>query len=567
MANPRRIVVVGGVAAGPKAAARARRLDPEAEITLVERDSILSYAGCGLPYYISGTIESRDDLVATGAGVVRNPAFFSAVKRVTALDLTEATQIDREAHELEVRDLRTGETRRLPYDKLILATGADPVVPPIPGADLGRVLRLKHVQDADVFRETLDTYGCPQVTIIGGGLIGLEMTEAVSHCGRAVTIVEMLPHVLTMLDPDMAHLLEKRMRELGVRILTSTRVERLEGDAEGNVANVVTSAGEIPTQLVLLSIGIRPNVGLARDAGLLIGPSGGVHVNEYMQTSDPDIYAAGDCAEKSCIVAGIPCFLPLGSVANKEGRVAGSNAAGSNDRFRGVTATAAVKVFDLNVGRAGLSSAQAANLGVPAVTITVSGPDIPHYYPGSCPIVLRLLADARDRRLLGVQAVGTGDAIKRVDVAVTALTAGMTVDEVAELDLAYAPPYSEAIDILAHGANALRNKLDGLVRTVTAGELMARQEAGEAPYLLDVRTPAEYAEKRLAGAVHIPLGALMRRMGEVPADRPVVIFCKTSLRAYEAYRMLAAAGHTNMQILEGGLLAWPYDVETGEPAH
>jgi NADPH-dependent 2,4-dienoyl-CoA reductase/sulfur reductase-like enzyme/rhodanese-related sulfurtransferase len=563
MAEHRKIVVVGGVAAGPKAAARARRLDPHADITIVEKDSILSYAGCGLPYYISGMVEDRRDLMATGIGVLRDPAFFAKVKNIKALTLTEATAIHRQEHELEVRDLKSGEVGRLPYDKLILATGADPISPPIPGADLGRVLRLKQLEDADVFRELLAANACPQVTIIGGGPIGLEMTEAMVHRGRAVTIVEMLPHVLTMIDADMAHLLEKRMRELGVRIMTSTRVERLEGDEEGNVAKVVTSAGEVPAQLVLLSIGIRPNVGLALDAGLLIGPSGAIHVNEYMQTSDPDIFAAGDCAEKACVVAGVPCFLPLGSVANKEGRVAGSNAAGYNERFAGVTSTAAAKVFDWNVGRAGMSTAQAKTLGIPTVSATVAGGDKPHYYPDSKGMVLRLIADARDRRLLGIQGVGMGEVIKRVDVAVTALTAGMTVDDVADLDLAYAPPYSEAMDLLAHGANTLRNKLDGLVRMLNAGELKARLSAGEAPFLLDVRTPDEYAAGRLAGSVLVPLGALAGRAAEVPRDRPVVAYCKTSLRAYEAARILAGLGYDNVEVLEGGVMAWPYELESG----
>jgi NADPH-dependent 2,4-dienoyl-CoA reductase/sulfur reductase-like enzyme/rhodanese-related sulfurtransferase len=501
--------------------------------------------------------------MATGIGVLRDPAFFAKVKHITALTRTEATVIHRQERELEVLDLESGESGRLPYDKLILATGADPVVPPIPGADLGRVLRLKQLEDADRFHELLEGGARPEVVIIGGGPIGLEMTEALVERGCAVSIVEMLPHVLTMLDPDMAHLVEKRLRELGVRIMTSTRVERLEGDAEGNVAKVVTSEGEVPAQLVLLSIGIRPNVSLARGAGLLIGPSGAIHVNEYMQTSDPDIYAAGDCAEKHCMVAGVPCFLPLGSVANKEGRVAGSNAVGGGERFRGVTSTAAVKVFDWNVGRAGLSTAQARALGIPVVSATVGGGDKPHYYPGSKGMVCRLIADARDRRLLGIQGVGMGEVIKRIDVAVTALTAGMTVDQVADLDLAYAPPYSEAMDVLANAANTLRNKLDGLVRMLGAGELKARLSAGETPFLLDVRTPDEYAAGRLPGSVLVPLGALAERAAEVPTDRPVVAYCKSSLRAYEGSRILAGLGYENVEVLEGGVMAWPYEMESG----
>lgn len=563
MPEPLRIVIVGGVAAGPKAAARARRLNPNAEITIVEKDDVISYAGCGLPYYVSGMVEDRRELMETPIGVLRDPEYFARLKRVKVLTRTEAVSIDREAKELEVRDLGTGEGRWLPYDRLILATGAEPVSPPIPGADLRNVLQLKRLEDADICREHLRGGACPYVVIVGGGLIGMEMTEAVTECGSAVTVVEMLPHLLPMLDRDMAALVEKRMREVGVTVLTSTRVERIEGDADGNVTGVVTSQGEAPAQLVLMAVGIRPSVNLARDAGLLIGPSGGIHVNEYMQTSDPTIYAAGDCAEKFCMIRGTGCVLPLGSVANKEGRVAGSNAVGHVERFPGVAGTTALKVFDWNVGRVGLSVQQAAELGIPTISATVSAPDRPHYYPGAKPIILKLVAERANRRLIGVQGVGPGDVMKRIDVAVVAMTAHMTVDDVAHLDLAYAPPYSEAMDVLIHGANILRNKLDGLVQGVTSEELRALTETGDGLAVLDVRTPDERAAGYIPGSTHIPLGALASRVDEVPGDRRVIAYCKTSLRAYEAARMLGGKGYTNIEILDGGMLAWPYETETG----
>ncbi|MFW6437668.1 MAG: FAD-dependent oxidoreductase [Armatimonadota bacterium] len=559
MSEPLRIVVVGGVAAGPKAAARARRLAPDAQITIVEKDEILSYAGCGLPYYISGMVEDRTDLMATPIGVLRDPEFFAQVKDINVLNRTEATEIDREAKQLEVHDLTTGETRRLPYDKLILATGAEPMHPPIPGSDLDNVLQLKRVEDADRLRAEMLSESCPLVAIIGGGLIGMEMTEAFTECGSAVSIIEMLPHVLPMLDPDMATLVEQHMREVGVKVLNATRVERLEGDDNGHVAKVVTSAGTFPAQLVLESVGIRPNVELARKAGLLIGVSGGIHVNHYMQTSDPDIYAAGDCAEKTCFVRGTDCFLPLGSVANKEGRVAGSNAVGHITRFPGVAGTTALKIFDWNVGRAGLSVSQADELGIPVLSATVSAPDKPHYYPGAEPIVLKLIAEKATRRLIGIQGVGEGDVIKRVDVAVTAMTAGLTVDEVANLDLAYAPPYSEALDVIIHAANTLANKLDGLLHGTTSIELQQRIESGEEITLIDVRTPEEHAVAALRDDTLIPLGALRERLDEVPREGSVVIYCKTSLRAWEACTILKRRGHENLEILDGGIMAWPFE--------
>lgn len=560
----KRIVVIGGVAAGPKAAARARRLDPSAEITIVEQDELLSYAGCGLPYYISGLVQDRRQLMTTPIGVLRDPQFFAQVKGIRVLNRTRAVRIDRQAKEVEVQNLVSGETSRLPYDQLIIATGAEPVEPPIPGKDLGNILRLKRIEDADRFREYLQGPACPQVVIVGGGLVGMEMAEAVAACGGTVTIIEMLPHILPMLDADMALLVEKHLRQVGVKVATSCRVERFEGDGDGNVSRVVTSRGVHSACLVLLSVGLRPSVGLAREAGLLLGPTGAIHVNEYMQTSDPAIYAAGDCAEKTCFVRGTPCFLPLGSVANKEGRVAGSNAAGHRERFPGVAGTTALKVFEWNVGRAGLSVEQAQELGIEVISATVAAPDKPHYYPGAKPVVLKLVADRATRRLIGIQGAGLGDVMKRIDVAVTALTARMTVDDVATLDLAYAPPYSEAMDILITGANILRNKLDGLLRGITATELQARLKAEEDLVLLDVRSPDEYQAGAIPGSTLIPLGALRARAAEIPQDKPIVAYCKSSLRAWEAIRILAGLGYKNTEMLDGGIMAWPFELVQGE---
>ncbi|MBN1581779.1 MAG: FAD-dependent oxidoreductase [Anaerolineae bacterium] len=558
-----KLVIIGGVAAGPKAAARARRLDPSAEITIVEKDEILSYAGCGLPYYISGMVEDRRQLMATPIGVLRDPQFFAKVKNIKVLNRTEAVNIDRKAKEVEVKNVDTGEVQRLPYDKLVIATGAEPVEPPIPGKDLKNVLRLKRLEDADRFREHMQDEACPRVVIVGGGLIGMEMTEAVTECGAGVTVVEMLPHVLPILDVDMALLVEKHMKQRGVQVMTSARVERFEGDDEGQVTHVVTTSGTFEAPLALLSIGLRPNVELAKKAGLLIGSAGGIHVNEYMQTSDRDIYAAGDCAEKQCFVRGTACVLPLGSVANKEGRVAGANAVGHVERFPGVAGATALKVFDLNVARAGLSVAQATELGIPVIAATVASPDKPHYYPGAKPVILKLIAEKATRRLIGIQGVGLGEVVKRVDVAVTAMTAGMTIDQVASLDLTYAPPYSEAMDILINGANTLRNKLDGLLKGCTSIELQERLEAGEDLMLLDVRSPDEHAAGAIAGCTLIPLGAVRSRLDEIPRDKPVVAYCKSSLRAWEASRILAGAGYSNVEILDGGFMAWPFETQRG----
>jgi rhodanese-related sulfurtransferase len=282
-----------------------------------------------------------------------------------------------------------------------------------------------------------------------------------------------------------------------------------------------------------------------------------------MQTSDPDIYAAGDCTEKLHLAKGQPCLVPLGSVANKEGRVAGSNAVGRSETFGGVLATVALKVFDWSVGRTGMTMKEALEAGHRAVSATVTEPDRPHYYPGAMPIILKLVANADSGKLLGVQGVGPGEVMKRIDVAVTALTAGMTVKQVADLDLAYAPPFSEAMDVLIHAANTLSNKLDGDLRGVTAPELREARQSDPAPFLLDVRTPDEYDTLRIAGSKLIPLGALRGRASEVPTEGRVIVYCKTSLRAWEASRILWGLGYRNVEVLDGGITAWPYEAESG----
>jgi len=560
MSAPLRIVVVGGVAAGPKAAARARRLAPDAEITIIERDEFLSYAGCGLPYYIGGSVATQEDLMSTPIGVVRDPDFFQKAKAIRVLNRTEAVGIDRDAKELEIRSLATGETTRLAYDKLVVATGATPVAPPIEGSNLSNIFRLKDMHDAEGIKR-LCAGACRPVAIIGAGLIGMEMAEAFAECGHQITVVELLPQILPMLDSDMALLTQRHLESHGVTVMTGTRVLRMEGD--GNVERVVTDRGEIDSEIVLLSIGIRPQVSLAADAGLLIGPSGGIHVNEYMQTSDPSIYAVGDCAEKLDIVSGMASFAPLGSVANKEGRAAGTNITGGVERFGGITGTAAVKIFDFNVGRAGMTEAQARNLGYDATSVLVPGPDRAHFYPGAKPIFIKLVVDRPTRKLIGIQAIGLGDVTKRVDVAVVAMTAGMTVDQVAGLDLAYAPPYNAAMDPITTAANVARNLLDGLFRGVSTAEVRDLIEAGDDIVLLDVRSPGEHAASRIAGSTLIPLGAVRAKAGELPKDKPIVAFCKSSLRAYEAAQFLAHEGFHDLRIMQGGMMAWPYETESG----
>ena len=557
-----RIVVIGGVAAGPKAAARARRIDPDADITIIEREEILSYAGCGLPFWISGVVKDRNELISTPIGVLRDPAFFAKVKNIKVRNHTEAQNIDREKKVVHCRNLETGEPLEIPYDKLVIATGSRPIELNIEGAHLQNVSQLKDPSDADKLRKAFSK-ACHKVTIVGGGLIGCEMSEAISECRKHVTIVEMQSHLLPgLLDEDMTFLLERNLREQGVTILTNTKVERLEGDESGAVRKVITTDGtEIDTKFVLMAVGVRPVVDLAEKAGLVLGEKGGIRINSHMQTSDPDIYAAGDCVEH---LASFVCELmvwPMGSIANKEGRVAGTNIAGGEETFGGIVGTNALKVFDYNVGRTGLTTRGTAAMGLRTTTGVVSGPDRAHYYPTAKPFVLKGIVETKTRRLLGVQGIGIGDVIKRIDVAATAITAKMTIDQVADLDLAYAPPYSSAMDSLITLANIIRNKLDGMFEGISVIEVKKRIDRGDDFVLLDVRSPTEYETVRIPGSTLIPLGELRKRLNELPRDKEIVVFCKISLRGYEAARVLYGAGFDNVKVMEGGIVAWPFETE------
>jgi len=557
-----KIVVIGGVAAGPKAAARARRVDPDAEITIIEREEILSYAGCGLPYWISGVVKERKDLLATPVGALRDPEFFGRSKNIRALNRTEALEIDRGAKIVRCKRLETGELLEIPYDKLILATGSRPIELRIKGSNLRNVMQLKDPEDASRLREAFSE-ACHRVTIVGGGLIGCEMTEAVRECGKHVTIVEMKPHLLPgLLDEGIALLLEKELRDQGVTILTNTRVDRFEGDGKNNVKKVITSDGEeIPTQFVLMAIGVKPVVDLAQKAGLALGERGGIKVNSHMQTSDPDIYAAGDCVEHLAPFICRPMVWPMGSIANKEGRVAGTNAAGGEETFKGIVGTNALKVFSYNVGHTGLTSADARAMGFKITTGVIAGPDRAHYYPGSQPIVLKAIVETKTRRLLGVQGIGRGDIAKRIDVAATAIGAGLTIDHLADLDLAYAPPYAPAMDPLITLANVVQNKLDDMFEGISALEVKRKRDANHGFFFLDVRTKEEFEAMRIPGSTLIPVGELRDRIAEVPRDSEVIVFCAIGLRGYEGARILRGEGFEKVKVMEGGIAAWPFETE------
>lgn len=551
------IVIVGGVAAGPKVASKIIRLMPDAQVTIVERGELLSYAGCGLPYYISGVVKEQAELMSTPVGVLRDPVFFQKVKKVRVLNRTEATEIDRPGKRLRVNSAGNGNGSWLDYDKLVLATGGSPVVPPIDGIQLDNIFTLHGVHDAEGIKNVLADGKAHDVVIVGGGLIGVEVTEALVEKGCRVTIVEMLPQILSMLDWEMACLVAQHAESHGVKVLTDTKVVGFEGD--GRVTGVVTDKGSLPADMVILAIGVRPNVKLAQDAGLEIGSTGAIKVDQHMQTSDLDIYAAGDCVETTDLVTGRACYVPLGSTANKQGRVAAVNVCGGNDSFPGVLGSTVCKVFDHCVARTGLTEAGARQAGYEVTTALAPAPDKAHFMPGAKPLLLKLVADSKTRRLLGAEAVGPGAGDKRIDVAAMAITAGMTVDQLANADLCYAPPYAPAMDNIITAANVARNKLDGHMAGVSSEEVHRMIAERKDFTFLDVRSPGEYEQVRLPNSTLIPLGALRGRLDELPQDKQTIAFCKISLRGYEAALILKAAGFENVRVMDGGVVMWPYE--------
>jgi NADPH-dependent 2,4-dienoyl-CoA reductase/sulfur reductase-like enzyme/rhodanese-related sulfurtransferase len=559
-----KVIIIGGVAAGPKAASKIIRMKPDADITIIEKGALLSYAGCGLPYYISGDVKEQRQLMETPAGAMRDAAFFLNVKNLKVRSSTEVLEIDRTLKRIRTKTLYSGEESWLDYDTLVLATGASPVIPPIPGVDKQNVFTLHGVHDAEGIKRTLAEHKAKDVVIIGGGLIGVETTEALAAHGCRVTVVEMLPQILGMLDWEIARLVELHMESKAVKVMTNTRALALEsrGETEDRVTHVRTDKGELPADMVILAIGVRPNVSLAQKAGIALGEkTGAIKVDIHMRTSDPDIYAAGDCVECMDRLTGHPCYVPMGSTANKQGRTVAINICGGDDIFPGVLGSAVCKVFDYCVARTGLTETAARSHGYEIITAMAPGPDRAHYMPQAKSLMMKIVADSKTGRLLGVQAIGPGEGAKRVDVAATAISAGMTLDDIANLDLSYAPPYAPAMDNLITAANVARNKRDGHMAGISAEGVKEKMQKGDDFVFLDVRSAAEFDEVRLPGATLIPLGVLRARLNEIPRNKEVITFCKISLRGYEAAIILKAARFDDVKVMDGGVVMWPYEKE------
>lgn len=557
----KKIVVLGGSAAGAKAAAKARRLDEFADITLVQKAPDLSMASCGYPYYVGGVFDDRSQLLCTPAGVVRDPVFFQKAKKIRALVETEAVAINRLEKQVVCRNLKSGEEQTIAYDKLIIAVGARANMPPIPGITLNGVTTLVSMADTDYLRAIRDAGQVKKAVVIGGGLIGVEACEALQTSGIQVTVVEAVDQVLTFLDWDLAKLVENHMKAKGAQVLTGVAVKEFVGE-HGKLSGVKLADGTLlECGLAVMAIGVRPNNDLAREAKLAIGKFGGITVNQYMQTSDPDIYAAGDCVEIPNRITDEAVFAPMGDLANLEGRVAGENVIrGNSVTFPGTIHTGICKVFDFAAGSTGLSEKTAQRIGLEGyATVVNASPDKPGFM-GAKILISKLLVD-KNQRILGYQCVGLGDVSRQIATAAMAIQGKLAVEDAVNADLPYAPPFSPAIDHFITANHLMQNKLKGRMTGISVQEVRRKIDAGETPFFLDGRNPNEFEEMHLGIGEHlIPLGALRSRLAALPEDKnaEIICFCKISLRGYEAECILRAHGFTNVKVMEGGIMAWPY---------
>ena len=560
---PEKILIVGGVALGPKAASRCKRLMPDAEVTLVDENVYISYGGCGIPYYVSGEVQNLDDLRATPYHTIRDPEFFRAMKGVTVRNQTRALSIDRAAKTLLVKDVISGKEEELPYDKLVLATGASPRVPPVEGKDLKNVLSLTRLEAADAIRTACQEGKVNEAVIVGGGFIGLEAAVALADMwGVKVSVVEMMDQILPgVLSHSLARMAEHDCVSHKVDVYTSEKVLKLEGK-DGAVSKVVTDKRELPAQLVIFAAGFIPNGRLAKDAGLDVAPFGAVVVDEHMRTSDPAIYAGGDCVAIRNIITDKLGYLPLGSMANRQGRVIGTNLAGGDATFPGYVGTWAVKLFEMSFCGTGLTVERARKEGYDAIGVSVEQLDRAHFYPEKNMMSLELVVDKPTRRVLGIQgACSAGDALKaRVDAVAGVLQyARPTVEDISNLEVSYAPPFASAMDVVNVVGNVADNVLAGRFKPVTGDQFMELWKNRDQNHIffIDAR-PAKAGQAVQARHPEwhsIPLEEIAARVNEVPKDQPVAIICNTGLRAYDSLLILARNGITDGVNSTGGMQA------------
>ncbi|EJX1244995.1 FAD-dependent oxidoreductase [Vibrio alginolyticus] len=556
-----KIVIIGGVAGGASAAARARRLSEDAEIIMFERGPFVSFANCGLPYHIGGDIQERSKLL------LQTPESFLARFNVDVRVMNEVVSINRQDKTVTVNNLLDGSEYQESYDFLLLSPGAGPVVPPIPGIDNPLTHSLRHIPDMDRIIKTIETNKVEHATVVGGGFIGLEMMEAFHQLGIKTTLVEMADQVMTPVDREMAGFAHAEIREKGIDLKLGVALESVKfvpnehvasfdsGESEkhqhleGELELTLNNGERLTTDILIMAIGVRPETKLAKEAGLEIGALGGIYINEYMQTSDPSIYAVGDAVEEKDFVTGEQTLVPLAGPANRQGRMAADNMLGRQETYQGTQGTAICKIFDLAVASTGKNEKQLKRENIAYEKVYVHTASHASYYPGAETVSFKMLFDPVTGKILGAQAVGKDGVDKRIDVMAVAQRAGMTVEQLQHLELTYAPPYGSAKDVINQAAFVANNIIKGDAIAIHYDEM---DSLTEDQLLLDVRNPGELESVGyLEGAINIPVDQLRRRMHELPKDKEIVIYCQVGLRGNVAYRQLVNNGYKARNLIGG----------------
>jgi len=549
---PCKVVIVGGVAGGASAAARLRRLDEEAEIILFEKGEHISFANCGLPYYIGEVIEDKDDLI------VQTPEKMRMRFNIDIRVNSEVTKIFPDKKTIEVHDKVNNRVYTETYDKLILSPGAEPVKPDLPGIDSSRVFTLRNIFDTYRMKEFVDKTKPRRAVVVGAGFIGLEIAENLYRRGVRVTVVELADHVIGPLDYDMAAIVHQHMKSKNVEFYLKDAVKSF-ADTGSYIVTELASGRSIKADMIILGIGVRPETKLALNAGLKLGKTGGILVDKFMRTSDPDIYAIGDAVEVRDFVSGNPALVPLAGPANKQGRIAANNICGAEESYDGALGTSIVKVFDITVAITGNNERTLKKIGIDYEKSFTHSSSHADYYPGAVPISIKLLFAKKDGKILGAQIVGYDGVDKRIDVIATAIRAGMTVFDLEKLELAYAPPYSSAKDPVNIAGYTASNILKNDCKVFHWDEVEKIDRSRS--MLVDVRTKREYSMGTIEGAVNIPLDKLRERLDEIPYDKDIYIFCQAGLRGYVAYRILVQKGYKNVWNLSGGYKTYKLAVQ------
>ncbi len=541
-----KVVIVGGVAAGASTGARVRRLDDSAEIVILERGHYVSFANCGLPYHIGGEIPDRNSLL------LQTPESLAASLALDVRTGHQVASIDPAAKVVEVREVTGGRVYREAYDKLVLCPGADPIRPPIPGADHPRVDVLRNIPDMDRIISQLDP-AAERAVVIGGSYIGLEMTEAFRMRGLQTTVVERTDRLMPWLDPEMTRILDFHVGTHGVDVRLDSQAQAIREDGSASLVVQLSDGDEIPADVVVLAVGVRPDTDLARQAGVTIGPLGGIAVDAQMRTSVPDILAAGDAVETARLETGEPVLSMLAGPANRQGRIAAETICGRQSAYRGTQGTAIVKVFEMAAGGTGLTEAQLRDRRIAYRKVYTNQNDHAAYYPGSSPMFIKALFGASDGKLLGAQVLGWDGVDKRIDVFAMALRAGMSVFDLEHVELSYAPPFGAAKDPVNMIGFQASNLLRGDIKLWYPEDY---PECAATTAILDVRTTAEYEHWHIPEAKNIPYTELRGRLGEVPNDRPVYSYCRSGFRSYIADCILKQHGFADTSFLSGGLFTY-----------